>query len=126
MARTRAVEKFTRAMQLRSAGHTQAETARVVGVTIRTVRRWEAELADGEQGALDALEASTWSAYERERNEQRRGRLLQGLLRAAIARAKAAEVRYITAFTASPTPTKTSTSAADGGATLGEFSPQPR
>lgn len=87
MARTRNIENEIRALELRAAGETQREVAEKLDVSVRTVSRWESCWRKGDR-PLPELCDFLWELWERDQNEWRRVRLLQSLMKGAIAHAE--------------------------------------
>jgi len=89
MARNRDVAREVEAIRLRAEGLTQSEVSSQLGVSPRTVRRWEERWKRGDI-ALGDVEIALWAGYQQEIRAHRRLRYLQTLARTARAQAELA------------------------------------
>lgn len=78
------------ALVLRSQGLTQRDTALVLGITDRQVRRYEAAVRDGWTPALAPLSQAILSTYREENHSRARAQLLALYTRLAIEEARVA------------------------------------
>lgn len=91
IGRPRDISKEVRALELRAAGETQVAVARKLGLSVRSIARYEARWKAGDRPLPEVL-CALWSAYDQEVNAWRRVKLLQTLTRASIAHAESQAV----------------------------------
>ncbi|HBP21149.1 MAG TPA: hypothetical protein DEA08_25600 [Planctomycetes bacterium] len=85
--RVRNIRREVQALELRVAGQSQREVASTLGISVRTVSRYEQRWRDGDRPLPEVL-AALWSAYDREQQGWRRVRLLQSLAKVAVVQAQ--------------------------------------
>lgn len=88
--RPRNICKEVQALELRAAGESQSVVAQKLGVSVRTVARFEQRWRRGDRPQEEVL-AALWSAYDVEQHAWRRVRLLQSMAKVALARAEEAK-----------------------------------
>lgn len=88
--RSRNIGREISALELRAAGESQSAIAAKIGVSVRTIARFEQRWRRGDRPLEDVLGA-LWSAYDLEQHAWRRVRLLQSMAKVAVAQAEEAK-----------------------------------
>ncbi len=88
LARSRSVSRAVAILSARAGGATQAEVARELGITVRSVRRYEAAARRGALPPIDAARQAAFAEYRAARTASARATLLAALVHAAAIEAR--------------------------------------